>query len=151
MISTSSSREATPSKAYYQKLQFKETNSLIEPPPTSMLEREVKAAFHIITNQDKWGVMLLLDSLVSTNGAVSTDSVVSKTVCDILLEKDPSAKPPVPIAVCVLDDTITWRTSSWPSWSNWCIHNIVLRMDVAAGPSGIDVAGWKQLCTYNFA
>ena len=71
-----------------------------------MLEGKVKAALHLITNQEKGG-MLPLDTLVSTDGALSTDGAMSKTVHDVLLEKHPSAKPLVPSAVCVVDDSIT--------------------------------------------
>ena len=57
-----------------------------------MLEGKVRAALQLVTEQERGG-LLPLDSVVSSHCSTS------KTVCDVLREKHPSAQPPSPSAI----------------------------------------------------
>ena len=106
-----------------------------------MMEGKVKSALRLITDQER-GDLLPLDSVVSSDGSNT------KTVCDILLEKHPSAQLLCPSAICEPSDAIQKPHSvRFNRIDGPFIRDTVLRMDGAAGPSGIDVAGWKRLCT----
>lgn len=73
----------------------------------------------------------------------------SKSVRDVLLEKHPPAKPPVPAAVCEPDDnTAEPHPVQFDGIDGPFIHSTVLRMDVAAEPSGTDAAGLKRQRTF---
>ena len=87
--------------------------------------------------------MLPLNSLVSTTG-----NTPAKTIRDILLEKHPPAKPLVPSAVCMPENiTPEPHPIHFDRIDGLLMRTVVLKMDRAAGPSGIDAAGWKRLCT----
>ena len=106
-----------------------------------MMERKVKPALRLITDQERGG-LLPLDSVTSS------DDTTTKTVCDILMEKHPSPQPPFPSAICEPNETIHEPHSvHFDRIDGPLLQESVLRMDDAAGPSGIDTAGWKCLCT----
>ena len=106
-----------------------------------MMEGKVKAALRIITDQERGG-LLPLDSVASSDGTTT------KTVRDILLDKHPSAQPPFPLAICEASESIYEpHPVRFDHIDGPLIRNTALRMDGAAGPSGIDAAGWKRLCT----
>ena len=68
-------------------------NAMAQRFATLMMGGKVKAALHMITNQEKGGVLPL-------KSAVSTDDKATKTVHDVLLEKHPPSKSPVSSAIC---------------------------------------------------
>ena len=102
-----------------------------------MTEGRVKAALRLISNQEKGGI-LPLDSLIHI------DETTTKNVQEILLEKHPPAESLVPSTVCQPDDSIPEpHPVQFDGIDGLFIRSVVLRMDGAAGPSGIDAAGWK--------
>ena len=107
-----------------------------------MMEGKVRAALRLVTQANSSGP-LPLNNLANPNDPNST-----QTVRDILLEKHPPKQPPrhssiikphVPLAEPhpVLFEKINGQL----------IQDTVLRMDGAAGPSGLDATSWKHLCT----
>ena len=73
-----------------------------------------------------------------------------KTLCNILLEKHPPAEALVPSTAYEPDDNISEPHPvqfDIELMAHLFIRKTTLRMDGAAGPSGVDVAGWKLLCT----
>ena len=70
------------------------------------------------------------------------------SVKEVLLKKHPPSQPPKP-------STIVSPSISSPPFhpvvfegpDRVLIRLTILRMDGAAGPSGLDVAAWKKLCT----
>ena len=107
-----------------------------------MMEGKVKAALRLISDQER-GSVLLLDSLVS-----ATVDTPAKTICDIFLEKHLPSKPLVPSAVCEPSNaTSEPHPIQFNQIDGPFIHKVALKMDGAAGPSGIDAAGRKHLCT----
>ena len=106
-----------------------------------IMEGNVKAALRLITDQER-GDLLPLESVSSSDGSNT------KTVCDILLEKHPSAQPLFPLAICEPSDAVLEPHSvRFDRIDGPFICDTVLRMDGTAGPSGIDAVGWKRLCT----
>ena len=108
-----------------------------------MMEGRVKAALRLILNDNNGGP-LDLDSHVESSSSPTT----LETVRAALLKKHPqkqSLKPSViispgthvhelhPVLFEMIDGPLIRRT--------------ILRMDGAAGPSGLDAAAWKRLCT----
>ena len=101
----------------------------------------MKAALRMITNQEKGGVLPL-------KSAVSPDDKATKTVHDVLLEKHPPSKSPVSSAICESNHSILDpHPVLFDQIDGPFIQNAVLKMDGAAGPSGMDTAEWKRLCT----
>lgn len=75
-----------------------------------------------------------------------TSDVRMYTVKNILLDKHPPAQPPIPSAL------VTHTPPSSPSIlfesiSPELIRSVALNMSGSSGPSGLDVADWKRLCT----
>ena len=106
-----------------------------------MLEEKVRAALRLVTEQERGG-LLPLDSVVSSHCSTS------KTVCDVLQEKHPSAQPPSPSAIYNFSEPIIEpHLFQFDQIDGPLIQATMLWMDDLAGPSGIDAAGWKCLCT----
>ena len=102
-----------------------------------MTEGKVKAALRLITNQEKGGTLPL-------DGEIQVDKSTTKTVRDILLEKHPPAHVLVPSAVCETDESMAEpHPVQFDVIDGPFIRSVVLRMDGAAGPSGMDAVGWK--------
>ena len=103
-----------------------------------MLEGKVKATLRLLTNQAS-GAVLPLDSVVPSHTA---------TVRDILHEKHPPPQPFFPSAICEHNEmTHDPHPVHFDRIDGPLIRSTVLRMDGSAGPSGMDTAGWKRLCT----
>ena len=106
------------------------------------MEGKVKAVLWLISDHEK-GSVLPLNSVVST-----TADTPAKTVHDILLEKHPPAKPLVPSTIREPDNGISEpHPIHFNQINGPLIRKVALKMDGAAGPSGIDAAGWKRLWT----
>lgn len=104
-----------------------------------IMEGKVRAALRILTDSNGSGI-LPLDKVV--------DEDTLETVCDVLLKKHPPKQPrklssliepdsPPPEPHPVMFQVINGQL----------IRSTVLKMDVAAGPSGLDAAAWKRMCT----
>ena len=103
-----------------------------------MMEGKVRAALRLLSESS--GDVLPLDMVVNPDD--------NETVHDILLKKHPSRQPPKAGALVTPD-----LPSSEPhpvlfdGIDGQLIHKTVLKMDGAAGPSGLDAAAWKRLCS----
>ena len=106
-----------------------------------MMEGKVRAALRMITDSNGTGTLPL-------DKVVDPDNNNVETVRDVLLKKHPPKQPPRlssliesdlpppephPVMFEVIDGQL--------------IHSTVLKMDGAAGPSGLDAAAWKCMCT----
>ena len=107
-----------------------------------MMEGRVRAALRLLADQDTAGP-LPLDKLV--------DPVNNphKTVRDVLLEKHPIGQPLNPSALLAPDPPMEEpHPVIFDQLTGPLIRVTALRMEGAAGPSGIDALGWRRLCTF---
>ncbi len=107
-----------------------------------MFQGKVKAALRLLNGKgSKAGQPLSLDEVMSTDGS---------TVRDKLIEKHPNPAP--------FDSSHSLLQSTPPSdhephfiefhqIDGGMIRTMILRMDGAAGPSGLDASHWKKICT----
>ena len=100
-----------------------------------MLESKKHAALWYLSENEQHGLLSL------------DDSYGSGTVLDILQEKHPSARPVQPDALLSVDNTCTPSVHPvlFERITGDTIHYSALRTQGSAGPSGIDVAGWRHL------
>ena len=105
------------------------------------VERKGKSSLRLITTQEGGGTLPL-------DKAVPSHTATFKTVRDILHDKHPPPQPFFPSAICGPGET---TNESHPVFfdriDGTFIRNTVLRMDGSAGPSGMDTAAWKRMCT----
>ena len=103
-----------------------------------IMEGHVKSALQLLSAENTGGVLPL-----------DTDSD-GASVRSILLKKHPPAQSVHPPSV------ISKSSSTLPPFhpivfdniNGSLIRSIVLQLDGAAGPSGLDLSAWKRLCTY---
>ena len=109
-----------------------------------MMEGKVKAALRLISDHSNVG-SLNLDSHVESS---SSSSTTPETVREALLKKHPPKQPLKPSAI-ISSDTLSNEPHSvlFERIDSELIRRTILRMDGAAGPSGLDAAAWKRLCT----
>ena len=109
-----------------------------------MMEGKVKAALRLISD-DSNGGSLNLDSRVESS---SSSSTTPEMVREALLKKHPPKQPLKPSAI-ISSDTLSNEPHSvlFERIDSELIRRTILRMDGAAGPSGLDAAAWKRLCT----
>ena len=107
-----------------------------------MMEGKVRAALRIVTANCGSG-SLPLDQIAEP------ESDASETVRDILVKKHPPKQPPS--VSFLLEPPDSQPPEPHPvmfeAIDGQLIRNTVLRMDGTAGPSGLDAAAWKRLCT----
>ena len=96
-----------------------------------MMEGKVRAALRLVTQANGSGP-LRLNKLANPNDRSST-----QTVRDVLLSTIVSPETAPAETHPIRFDEINGQT----------IRDTILRMDGAAGPSGLDAASWKRLCT----
>ncbi len=108
-----------------------------------MMEGKVRAAVRLIA-EDNGGGPLPLDSLVESDGSTATP----ETVREVLLKKHPTKQQPA-LSSIITPDTPSIEPHSilFDRINGQLIRNTALRMDGAAGPSGLDAAAWKRFCT----
>ena len=95
-------------------------------------------------------VRAALRSLVDQgcSGTLPLDNKIDETRCvrDALLEKHQPAQGIVSSAICEPNDVITEpHPIRFDEIDCPFIRKVVLRLDGAAGPSGLGAAGWKRL------
>ena len=100
-----------------------------------MFEGKTKAAIRLLTEKAKGGVLQLSDH-VDTN----------RTVKDVLINKHPSRQPAHPDYL-IEDDPPEVHPVLFESIDASMIRSAALRTTGAAGPSGLDAASWRRLCT----
>ena len=108
-----------------------------------MMEGRVRAALRLIA-EDSNGGPLQLDSQIGSDGLNTTP----ETVREILLKKHPPKQSPKQSSIITPDAPIIEpHPVLFDKIDGLLIRSTVLRMDGAAGPSGLDAAAWKRMCT----
>ena len=103
-----------------------------------MAKGKVKDALCLLSNKAK-GKVLPLDGEVP--------GIQDKNVHQILQEKHPPAMPVNPSAVLEVSEPLGPHPAIFDSIDGDLIRQVTIRMNGAAGPSGLDAASWKRLCT----
>ena len=105
-----------------------------------MAEGKVRAALRIITDSNGTGTLPL-------DKVVDSDNNNAETVQDVLLKKHPPKQPP---RLSSLFESVSPPPEPHPVMfeviDGQLIRNTLLKMDGAAGPSGLDAAAWKRMC-----
>ncbi len=108
-----------------------------------MMEGRVRAALQLIA-EDSNGGPLQLDSQIGSDGLNTTP----ETVREILLKKHPPKQSPKQSSIITPDAPIVEpHPVLFDKIDGLLIRSTALRMDGAAGPSGLDTAAWKRMCT----
>ena len=101
----------------------------------------MKAALKLLRDKPSTGTLSLDQLVPAPNGGCVT-------VLDALKSKHPSAEPVGGDAVCSRPpSTLYSHPILFEKIDGPLIRSVVLKMDGAAGPSGLDTAIWKRLCT----
>ena len=110
-----------------------------------MLQGKVHQAFRLISNAKKGGVLSLNASLCSTD---DNGNAYWKTTKDVLLEKHPEGKVPVPESLLCEQqaDETCFDPIIFERITGESIKQAAMRTNGAAGPSGVDAYGWCRLC-----
>ncbi len=103
-----------------------------------MAKGRIKDALCLLSQRAK-GRVLPLDEVVPGSQ--------NKNVRQILEEKHPSAAPFSPSAVENVPDPLEPHPVIFDRVDSEMIRRVTIQMGGAAGPSGLDAAGWKRLCT----
>ena len=91
--------------------------------------------------------MLSLDSLIPS-GFDSSGNELFCTVREILMEKHPNAVPASPsVLIDSASDTLNYDPIIFDCITGGLIKKAALNTHGAAGPSGVDVYGWRRMCT----
>ena len=109
-----------------------------------MMEGKVRAALRLIADGNSGGP-LSLDSHVESNDPNITPATVRET----LLKKHPPKQPLKQSALFISPNTQTVEPHPvlFDKIDGQLIRSIALKSDGAAGPSGLDAAAWKRLCS----
>ena len=111
------------------------------------MEGKVRAALQLIA-KDNSGGPLPLDKAVSLTDSSPSSSTPPEMVREVLLKKHPSPQPPKQSSIVTPDSSTTNpHPILFDRLDGQLIRSTALRMDGAAGPSGLDAAAWKRLCT----
>ena len=104
-----------------------------------VLEGRVQAALRFLSNNHGGGVLKLTDTVGDDEG---------RTVLDVLQDKHPVAQPVQASAlVTTTCDPPDVHPVVFERLTGPAIRAAALRSQGAAGPSGIDAAGWRRMCT----
>ena len=105
------------------------------------MEGKVCAALRIVTDSNCGG-LLPLDKVID----VENNNV--ETVRGVLLKKHPHKQPPRPSSLIEPDSPPPEpHPVMFEVIDGQLIRSTMLKMDGAAGPSGLDAAAWKHMCT----
>ena len=106
-----------------------------------MMEGKVRAALQIVTDSNGSGI-LPLDKVID----VENNNV--ETVRGVLLKKHPHKQPPRPSSLIKPDSPPPEpHPVMFEVIDGKLIRSMMLKMDGAAGPSGLDATAWKRMCT----
>ena len=106
-----------------------------------MMEGKVRAALRVVTANNGNGTLPL-------DKVVDPEKNTSETVRDVLLKKHPPKQLPRLSSLIESDlPPPEPHPIFFESIDGQLIRSTVLRMDGAAGPSGLDAAAWKRMCT----
>ena len=108
-----------------------------------MMEGKVRAALRLIA-EDHGSRPLSLDSYVESNSSNTTP----ETVREILKTKHPPKQPPKFSSIIIPDTPpVEPHFILFDKIDGQLICKTALKTDGSAGPSGLDAAAWKRLCT----
>ena len=102
-----------------------------------VFQGKIKAAIDLLSNKVR-GRVLHLDDIISSDE--------QKGVRDILRDKHPPSQSVHPESI-VPGDPQTIQPVVFDSIDASVVRSAALKTNGAAGPSGIDAHGWRQLCT----
>lgn len=104
-----------------------------------MFEGRVRAALRLLSDSNSGGVLNL------------DDMIDGLSVREILKRKHPDAAPADPETLLQMDDCDETLLESHPVLferiDGKLIRSVALTIQGAGGPSGVDAAGWRRLCT----
>ena len=104
-----------------------------------IFQGKVRAALRLLSNREAGSPLHLEET-------IDTGSSVKQSVRDILVDKHPPGGPINPD--CLLDsDPQSTHPVMFDALDDRCIRSVAMRVDGAAGPSGVDAQGWRRLCT----
>ena len=101
-----------------------------------MFVGNVKAAIRLLSDNECRGVHSL-DSMIDNH-----------SVKDILLEKHPSAQPLHLSTLVSSSSPNVFHSVLFDSITPELVKSVMLKINGSAGPSGLDAAAWKRLCTF---
>ena len=102
------------------------------------MQDKVKSALRLLSS-DSRDTPLSLDKII-------TSGTVSDTVRDILQKKHPPGRL-VPPSSILLEASLPTHSTLFESITGQLIRTIVIRTKGAAGPSGLDAADWRRMCS----
>lgn len=104
-----------------------------------IMEGKVRAALRVIS-ENNGGGLLNLESPAAPNS--------TETVREALLKKHPPGKPLTQSAIVTMDNSIDEpHPVLFDRIDGDLIQSTALKTEGAAGPSGLDAAAWRRLCT----
>ena len=101
-----------------------------------MFAGKVKAALRLVSNLD----------MCRTLSPYQLAGEGEDRVIDILKKKHPAAQPLVQSAIIEASDT-NFHPVLFDEINGPLIRSVALKTQGSAGPSGLDAAGWKRMCT----
>ena len=107
-----------------------------------MMEGKVCATLRLVTQTNSCG-SLPLNNLTNSN-----DPTSAQTVCDVLHQKHPPKQPLKKSTIITPDiPLVESHPVQFDEINAQVIQSTILKMNGAAGPSGLNAALWKHLCT----
>ena len=102
-----------------------------------MFQGKVKAALRFVSDKSRGSFLPI------------SEQVGESTVLEELIKKHPSPSPASSSSLIVTDSTNFSHCHPviFDCLNDDVIRKVVLRMEGAAGPSGVDARGWRRLCT----
>ena len=94
----------------------------------------------------KAAIRLLAENECSGFHSLDT-KIDDQSVKDILLEKHPPAQPLYPSTIVTSHSPNIFYSILFDSTSPELIRSTILKINGSSGPSGLDAAAWKKLCT----
>ena len=101
-----------------------------------MFAGKVKAALQMISNEEKGG-LLTPDQPVGDGG---------ENVLDILKRKHPPQQPLIQSALTTTSSSM-FHLVTYEELNGIIIRSVAMRVQGAAGSSGLDAAFWRRMCT----
>ena len=107
-----------------------------------MLLGNVRGALRVLSTSTRTGVLSLNETIVDSDGS-------QKTVRDVLMDKHPAPGPVVRDALLHVDHDLSANAHEvlFERITGDLIRRCALRTEGSAGPSGVDAAGWRRMCT----
>ena len=106
-----------------------------------MMEGKVRATLRIVTDSNGGGILPL-------DKVIDVENYNAETVCGVLMKKHPHKQPPRSSSLIEPDSApLEPHPAMFEVIYGQLIRSTMLKMDGAAGPSGLDATAWKRMCT----